>query len=425
MKSSRGYIKPLLYPETLLRFLFRPDRYLRPLLIGCMLAGTVPLQAQPADSSSSGREIGGIRHTSEGFELTGGDGNYALQIQLRAQFRLSLPADLDPANLTPRGDNDQYYFGMNRARLKAGGHAFRPWLKYYGEFELASSSLLDFGISVEKYPWLKVKVGQWRVPFNRESIISSAEQQTIDRSLMHRFFTADRQEGISLYGRMNDGGLADFSYWFSVYNGAGRGGGINRLGNAMYVGRLQWNFMGEPVPFTGSDLEGRENFNGGLTIAGLLNRSAYTRFSQTGGGRLEGFSLGTDDRYGLRQLLIESAFMYRGLTWQQELHYKRIRDFTNNSTTDLLGNYFQAGYFFHRLLDWVPEPLEIAVRYSIVNPDRDRQDDLLNEFAFAANWFFNRHNNKLTAEINVLHFQPSYTGLYDGTRFRLQWDISF
>ena len=278
---------------------------------------------------------------------------------------------------------------------------------------------------VEKYPWLNLKIGQWKIHYNRERVISSGKQQMMDRSIMTYFFTIDRQQGISLYGRLNSGGLADFNYWLALLNGTGRGSGLNKNGNAMYMGRLQWNFLGEPVPFMGSDLERREKPAGELSLAGLLNRSAYTRFSQAGGGSLERFPIGTNDQYGLKQLLIESAFMYRGLSWQQEFHFKRIEDFVNTSTTDMVGNYLQAGYFFNQLIGWVPEKLELAFRHAIFDPDRSLQDDLVNEFSLVLNYFFKGHRNKLTAEVIVHHFQPLYPGVKNETQFRLQWDISF
>ena len=61
----------------------------------------------------------------------------------------------------------------------------------------------------------------------------------------------------------------------------------------------------------------------------------------------------------------------------------------------MLGNYVQAGYFFHNVLD------------------------------LALYWFFKGHNNKLTAEVKIFHFQQPYAGLHDETHYRLQWDVSF
>ncbi len=45
------------------------------------------------------------------------------------------------------------------------------------------------------------------------------------------------------------------------------------------------------------------------------------------------------------------------------------------------------------------------------------------EFTFAANWFFHGHLNKLTAEVSYLDYELDGI-VRDGTRVRLQWDVS-
>jgi hypothetical protein len=45
----------------------------------------------------------------------------------------------------------------------------------------------------------------------------------MDRSIIHRPFTLDRQQGVAIYGRLQGGGMGDFNYWFSVLTGNGRG----------------------------------------------------------------------------------------------------------------------------------------------------------------------------------------------------------
>ena len=48
------------------------------------------------------------------------------------------------------------------------------------------------------------------------------------------------------------------------------------------------------------------------------------------------------------------------------------------------------------------------------------------EFTIGANWFFNGHNNKLTLDYSYLTIDDGALGLDDdGSRVRLQWDISF
>jgi phosphate-selective porin len=244
-------------------------------------------------------------------------------------------------------------FKINRARLKVGGYAFQPWLKYYWEYELAQSNLLDFRIMIEKWRWLNFKVGQWKVEFTRERFISSGEQQMVERSLINRPFTIDRQQGITVYGHLKGTGLADFNYWVAALTGDGRGQVENDDNHLMYFGRWQWNFLGRSLPFEGSDLEIHEKPTGIVAIAAVMNRSPYTRFSQAGGGSLEGFENGQAVQYRVNQLNFETAFMFKGFSWQSEMHWKEIIDkLDNDQTTMLSGYYLQMGYFFHQSFSW-------------------------------------------------------------------------
>lgn len=367
-----------------------------------------------------------LSYGSKGFQLNTRDDKFLLQLQGRLQFRFATPEDQDPVTYDDYFGEKKPVFKINRARLKVGGHAFQPWLKYYFEYELSQSNLLNFTIMVERWEWLKVQVGQFKVEFNRERRISSGEQQMVDRSVINRPFTLDRQQGIELYGRLKGRGLADFNYWVAMLTGTGRGSTANDDDHLMYFGRVQWNFTGIYLNFEGSDLEIHERPAGVLAFSGVTNRSPYTRFSQAGGGSLEGYEDGQPGQYRVNQANMETAFMYRGFSWQSEVHWKQIIDKLDNDHTDILhGYYVEAGYFFHELLGWWPKHLELAVRNAGYMPNREADQTRKRELSFASNYFFNGHKNKLTAEIS--HFNYDKTGGVpaEEVRFRLQWDISF
>ncbi len=380
------------------------------------------LTAQPTDTISRTHAL--ITYGSKGFQFTSADSNYLLQLQWRGQFRVAYPTDSDPITLDDFDEN-KTYLKINRARMKVGGHAYRPWFAYYLEYELFAGNLLDFRIMFEQFPFLQVKVGQWKAQYNRERIISSGKQQTLDRSLLTRAFTIDRQQGISLFGRLDGEGLLDFNYWISAFMGTGRGATGNDDEHLMWMTRWQWNVAGDPLEFTGSDTDFHEQFTAILALAAVTNRSPYTRFSQAGGGQLEGFEEGAPGQYRIHQWLFETAAMYRGFSWQQEFHWKQINDLVNDRTTLLTGNLIQLGYFFHNLLPAIPPQLELYGRHAIYDPDRDLSGNFKQEFSFGANWFIREHLNKLTAEISLFDFQAEVGDLREGWRFRLQWDVSF
>ncbi|MEJ2006394.1 MAG: porin, partial [Cyclobacteriaceae bacterium] len=123
-----------------------------------------------------------IQYTSKGFQFTTADNNFRLQIQSRLQFRYATPGDQNPITFDDFQEDRRNIFKINRARLKIGGHAYRPWLKYYWEYEISRGVLLDFRVMLEKWSFFNVKIGQWKVDFTRERSISSGKQQLVDRS---------------------------------------------------------------------------------------------------------------------------------------------------------------------------------------------------------------------------------------------------
>ena len=123
--------------------------------------------------------------------------------------------------------------------------------------------------------------------------------------------------------------------------------------------------------------------------------------------------------------MIETAYQYRGFSWQQEYHWKTVEDTVTNRVTDLKGWYGQAGYFFHAVFEKFPKPLEVALRLADVDPDTSSGDKAENEATLVLNWFFNGHRNKLTLDLSRLHDRNAEADKRWENRIRLQWDVSF
>ena len=359
----------------------------------------------------------------KGFEFHFFQNQYQLNVDFRGQFRASYPYDNFPK--TSNGFEDETTkLGINRARIKIGGHVFKPYYTYYFEQDIKGGNLLDFRVQIEKLPFLKLRVGQWKARYSRERVISSGKQQGLDRSLLNRIFTIDRQQGISLFGNLNGSAAANFNYWLSAFTGTGRGNGADEDANLMYLLRLQWNPNGTPLKFLGSDLEYHKKFILSIAIAGVTNTSPYTAFSTDGGGQLIGFETEAPGLYKVNQLLFETAFKYRGFSWQQEFHIKNIEDKIEFKETLLIGNYVQLGYFLHHSFSNIPKSLELYIRQSFYDSDYDVSGNNNNEYTMGCNWFFKGHKNKLTLEYSYLEYQEIDPVNSSGSNIRLQWDLS-
>ncbi len=382
-------------------------------------------------------------HGSSGFRLETRDGNWQTNLQWRAQLRYTNPYFGDPRQIDDFEESGTSNFEARRLRMKIGGHGFQPWLKYYFEVDLqpsrdpdssavsSSARVIDWRIDIAKWDWGGFRVGQWKIDMNRERVDSSGRQQFVERSIVNRIFTIDRQVGVQLRGHVFKNTPADLRYYVGVFNGEGRG--VRNVDeDMMYSGRLQWNFLGRDLALRQSDVEYTDKPTGSFAIGGMTTNGPCTRWSSSGCGNLDGFTspiLAEGDQFNVEQAVQEFAFKYRGFSIQQEYHRKSIRDRVAGSENDLTGGYLQTGYFFNNVFPVIPAPLELAVRYAFVEEPNEVDrlfDNEREELTLAANWFFAGHNNKLTLDYSYLTVDDGFTGIDDdANRIRFQWDVSF
>jgi phosphate-selective porin len=352
-----------------------------------------------------------VSYGKNGLEFKSRDGNYAMQLGVRLQLRYSYPEDGDSIPADPEAST----FRVRRARLKIGGHGYRPWLKYYFEYDWPSNSLLDWRGDIALFKGATLRVGQWKVEYNRERVDSSGAQQFVDRSIVNSPFTLDRQIGARLGGHLFPDTPGYLIYNAGVFTGVGLNQPSNDDTNMLYVGRLQWNFFGRDLPFSQSDVEYHENPTGSLAVAGANNRSNRKTFPSSS-------PQGANGEFKINQAVQEFAFKWRGFSVQQELHIKSVDDQVNGKRTTSYGAYVQTGYFPHALISFIPQPLEFAYRYAFVDPDDTVRSDVKREHTVAANWFFAGHRNKITVDYSHLSQEGGFTPV---DRVRLQWDVSF
>jgi len=410
--------------------------------------GALLAKGRKAEKKAMDKKVGTslpikLSHGKKGFRFETEDGKFQTNLLWRAQLRFTTPDNGDPRQISNFNDNSQNTFEGRRLRMKIGGHAYEPWLKYYFEVDLqpgrevddnssnASARVIDWRVDVAKYKEATLRVGQWKINYNRERVDSSGKQQFVERSIANRVFTIDRQVGAQLTGRLFKETPMDMNYWAGVYTGEGRGV-ENTDNNLMTMARVQWNPNGRYLKWQQTDVDFTEKPTSSISFAMASNTGACTRWSSSGCGNLDGFTSASSlPTYEVNQWTQGSAFKYRGFSWQQEYHDKEVKDTATGLTHDLDGGYAQAGYFFHNLMPAVPKELELAARYSRVNEPNQMDLSYENEreeFTLGANWFLYGagHNNKITADFSRLTLDDTYQNLSaDENRFRLQWDVSF
>lgn len=342
----------------------------------------------------------------------------------RVQFRYASPFEDDPLDPEELGRERETLTQIRRARFRASGHLLSPRLTFNFQYDLVNTWLLDARLNYEVRPWLQFRAGQWKADYNRERVASSSEQQMVERSIVNRVFTIDRQNGVMVHGRVGEGHALDSNYWLGVFNGGGRSRG-NDDRRPLWVARYQWNLAGGGLGFSGVDFERTRTVRAIAAVGVSGNQSAYSRFASDGAGQVEDVPDGAPGQYALSQWVAEGALKWGGVSMQQEYHWKQVTDRETGLARQLTGFYVQAGFFPHEFWRTMPRPLEFTSRYATVDPDLDDFQDQREEVAVGANWFLNRHRNKFSVDASRILFDAVPGGVESSTRVRLQWDVSF
>ena len=361
-----------------------------------------------------------------GITFGSAEGPFRVNAWLRGQFRFSDPFDSAPLTAEDYADAPGDEVEVRRGRIKVEGHLFSPNIGFYYEHELTGDHpLLDLRLNLDLPAGLFMRVGQYKVLYNRERVDSSGKQQFVERSISTYAFTVDRQVGATLGRRFAAGTTMDSWIMLSVNKGNGRGGIDRRSGDPMYVARWNWQFLGEELSFSQSDLKFRDTPASSVSFAASRVRGPFTRFSSSGGGQLDGFEEGGDRRYTLQQYLQEFAWHYNGMSIQQEFHIKDIEDHEAGTESDLYGGYVQFGKLWEK--NWFDRQLAVEGAFRVARVTWDTVDPgrVQDEITLVTNLFLNGHNNKLSAEISDVRLDSDLTGKDKDTRFRLQWDVSF
>lgn len=257
--------------------------------------------------------------------------------------------------------------------------------------------LEDAEIWYARNPMATVWFGQGKAYFGRQELTSSGRQQFVDRSNVSNRFHAARQIGLGLIGQNAN---KTWEYNLGIYNGGGRDQ-INRTANSnkefMQVGRFVW------TPFGEYKLE-ESSHDYPTTPKLAVGASFLTDTEGTGTSAADVTRLGA-----------EFAFKLGGFNTIAEYHQEE-RDPVTGATVDTDGYYLQAAYLLPN------KKLEFAGRFSVISPDLARPSDAT-ETGVAVSWYFDKHNQKLQADIRDLEFEAAPAS--DATEIRVQYQLIF
>jgi phosphate-selective porin OprO and OprP len=374
----------------------------------------------------------------KGFVFETQDKDFSMKINGRIQFRYSYE-DRDNVHDSDE-EQDDSSFRIRRARVKFSGKAYKHF-KYKIELALASTGtvdgskaveLYDFWASWNKNPALSVQFGQWKVPWNRQRVVSSQNLQMIDRASSQDEFTMDRQIGVMLHGKLFN---KKFEYYTGAFNGNARNQSSNGNNEMLYIARASWNpfgAYGKGIGEVESDINFSEkplaHLSAAISYDGAADRE---RFSSTTIDLDAPVGTGvTLKEVNKTSVVCEYGLKYRGFSTSAEAYWRRFDDIRANNIDSIgsgviidRGFFVQGGYFI------MPKKIELAGRYSLVDFDDERDEDAVRETTVGVNWFINEtHDNKLQfnwiRQDNELPNSVSRSDDIDNT-FRMQYQLAF
>lgn len=364
----------------------------------------------------------------KGLWLGSADGLFALTTRLRVQLLSTVEkASDDPSELG---------LMLRRARVQFEGHAFGKHNQFKVELAVSPNDLrmteLDGTVVTRESPLLSwfadfdhlrdatVRIGQYKIPFSRQRVISSGNLQMVDRSIANAEFNLDRDIGIEL--RSKDlFGLGLLRYSAGVYNGEGRSAFDNGDRHLLYLARLELLPLGMFKDYSEADFQrlARPGLSLGVAYA-YAPRAELTHLNQ---GRVPADG-GTTD---FHTVAADAMVKYLGFTLQAELFYRTGKR-QNGGDLDGMGILIptqpvrkgygwmaQAGYLLPG------QPIELAGRFSQVKGIGTTSLSDLNAAGGALSFCFARHPFKLQADV----FQLWGEDFGDGTtRIRVQLQLA-
>tara|TARA_R110000787_G_scaffold43892_2_gene107521 strand:+ start:109034 stop:110227 length:1194 start_codon:yes stop_codon:yes gene_type:complete len=325
-------------------------------------------------------------------------------------------------------------FLVRRARLKFDGFAFSPKLKYKLELGLSNRDIagasiytgnapryiLDAVIKWNFYGNLVLWAGQTKLPGNRERVISSANLQLVDRSLLNAAFNIDRDLGIQIRHHFNVSENFVIREIFSVAQGEGRNVVTGNLGGHQYTGRLEFlpfgNFKNKG-DYTGSSLERESTTKLAVGVSYDFNNNAVKNLSNRGIYMVNDIGYYETD---IKTIFVDAILKYKGFSFMGEYSNRNAGDpIAKNSdgseTGDVVpegyGVNLQSGYLFKK--NW-----ELTGRFSTIDLNNK---DISNQYTMGASKYFLGHKLKVQSDVSYL----TLDGIGDEVRFRLQLDVHF
>ena len=273
------------------------------------IRGVVQDVMADADTRSSLQATAATSGYNNGFFIASPDGNFKLQVNGQVQVRSSYAWQTNSAwnaskTVNPNATKAQYGTEIRRAKLSFSGNVVDPSWQYkvtmaylpagsgvagtsvnnngYNPYNTAgvnsgsgtnsTANLEDAYINKDMGNGMSLKMGQFKSPFLREELVSSANQLGVERSVVNQMFSTGWTDGIQ-FTASNDSlmGMVSFNNGGNNANFATQNMNSTDGNYSQYAitGRVQWLAFGNWAQF--NDMTSMRGGGQGLMLGAGFN----------------------------------------------------------------------------------------------------------------------------------------------------------
>ena len=363
------------------------------------------------------------------------DSSFSVKFAPRFQVRSMSSWDHDGSQYV----SPEHNFIVRRSRLKFDGFAYSTNLKYKLELGLSNrdiSGANEFNRNTPRYildaviMWQFAKnwelwAGQTKLPGNVERVVSSANLQLVDRSLLNSRFNIDRDLGIQIRHKSNLGGEFIMREKFAISQGEGRNVTEGNEGGLQYTGRLEFLPFGtfkSKGDYSQSDLKREVSSKLMVGFTYNFNENAVRERGFAGDYMIRNDK--TIFETNQTTIFLDAMYKYNGVSFMGE-YAKRTADSVIATEADgvtptgdvvLTGNALnlQLGYLFKN-------NYELAGRFTSVAYEAITESMPSKQYTLGINKYLVGHKLKVQSDISY----SSLDGEKDNITFRLGFDIHF
>jgi hypothetical protein len=390
------------------------------LLLACAPAIDAPPPAPTPTTATSVETVepapAPVAKEAPKYEVTGAPGkgltvafgdvfslNIKSRIQLRYQLNVPTPPDDGARNL-------QQTVNVGTARIWLGGHVLTKKLTYMIQLAVAgrdyrdgaTSPIFDAYVDYAAHRDIRIRAGQYFVPFDRLRTVREFALQMADRPRPVGELTLDRDAGVMIY---SDNFLHDKSpvaYRLGAFGGGGTNLVTGKKPGGLFVGRLELRPLGAIDDDSEGDLERRKK--PAIALGGAFATNLNTdRLRSTTGPTFTGGT--THYFHGAADLV----FKWRGWAVQGE-YLRKVASVNAIESVDDEGmdvvEYTRSGEGWVAQTSYVFDPpIELVARmsgmYALGDTDPAYYADLRargQEVAGGLNYYINGHRMKIQAD---------------------------